>query len=204
MSLFIIIRVNIKTLELGGLNVEDDMDLVRKILKGDTDSFEILMKRYENIVYRYCCGVLKNSAAAEDATQEVFIQVYNKLYTFRQLSKLQSWIMRIAHNKCIDYIRKNKISEVPIDDVLNLHSNEGSPEDAAEGSEQIRTFQNFMSKLNDIDRQIIILKYTNRELTFYDIGEILNISEGAAKKRFYRAREKYKAISLNCVKECEV
>ena len=180
------------------------MDLVRDILKGNTGSFEILMKRYESIVYRYCCGVLKNVTAAEDVTQEVFIQVYKKLYTFKQLSKLQSWILRIAHNKCIDYIRKNKNNEVPIDDVLNLHSNEGSPEDAAEGDEQKKVFKGFMAQLNKIDRQIIVLKYSNKDLTFYDIGEILNISEGAAKKRFYRAREKYKAISLNYAEECEV
>jgi RNA polymerase sigma-70 factor (ECF subfamily) len=136
--------------------------------------------------------MLRDKEASEDIAQEVFITVYNKLYMYNSSYKFSNWILQIARNKCIDYIRKYKrVYESNLEDIKELASKEISPEQSAEFNETKEVVMNFIKELNDIDRQLIILRYT-QELTFFEIGEILSMSESAVKRRYYKLRDRFR------------
>lgn len=173
--------------------MEEDLKLVEEVLKGNIDSFNILVNKYELNILRFVYNTLRDREASEDITQEVFITVYNKLYTFNKNYKFSNWLFQIARNKCIDYIRKYKrVYEANVEDIKDVVSNEISPQENAEYKEVKGLIVTFIKTLNDTDRQIIILRYSNERLTFSDIADILNMTESAVKRRYYKARDKFK------------
>lgn len=177
---------------MGRLFEKDDLLLVEEILQGNVQSFEILLNRYEIIIIKFIYSMIRDMQIAEDITQEVFIIVYNKLDTFDSKYKFSNWILRIAKNKCIDYIRKiKKVSETNIDDYASLKSTEASPEERLEYKEMKELISQYIDNLDDVDKQIILLKYSQKA-TFSDISKILDINESTVKRRYYKVKEKFK------------
>jgi RNA polymerase sigma-70 factor, ECF subfamily len=187
-----------------GMNdLEEDLKLVNAILDGKVDSFNILVNKYELMILKFIYNMIKDKEASEDICQEVFITVYNKLYMYNTNYKLSNWMLQIAKNKCIDYIRKYKrVYEANLEEVQELATKEVSPEEAAEYNETKNLILKFIGELNDADRQIITLRYTEN-LTFTDIAQILDMSESAVKRRYYKTREKFKEYSSLKEKRCK-
>ncbi|MCY6354674.1 RNA polymerase sigma factor [Clostridium sp. ZS2-4] len=186
-------------------NNEEDVKLVGEVLEGRIESFEEIVNRYEMTILKFIYSMIKDKEASEDITQEVFITVYNKLDTFDNRYKFSNWILRIAKNKCIDYVRKyKKVHEENIDDVkaMTIASKEISPEQTLEYKETKRVIQEYINGLEYIDKQIIMLRYL-KEVTFNDISKILDISESAVKRRYYKIREKFKKNIIYEEKRCE-
>jgi RNA polymerase sigma-70 factor (ECF subfamily) len=188
----------------GGIPLlEYDIKLIDKILEGDTKSFEKIVDKYEMTIIRYIYTMVKNMATAEDICQEVFIQVYNKLDTYNKNYKFSNWLIQIAKNKTIDYIRKeNRTKVFNIDEAYNVSSNDISPEDNAEFNETKECFKKYIEGLEEIEKQIIILRYSTKK-TFKDIGTILDISESTVKKKFYKTRQEYKEYVYKLERRCE-
>lgn len=97
---------------LKGKFMEDRM-IVERCLNGDTDSFEYLVTKYKKLVYSIALRFFNDPHLAEDVTQEVFFKAYRKLYMYDTNMKFSAWISRIAHNTCIDTLRKNKTIRFP-------------------------------------------------------------------------------------------
>ncbi|HCQ91262.1 MAG TPA: hypothetical protein DIU45_18055 [Clostridium sp.] len=170
----------------------EDINLVNNVLKGDVDSFNTIVSKYELMVLKFVYNMLKQKEASEDITQEVFITIYNKLYMYDKKFKFSNWILQIARNKTIDYIRKyNKTYETNIDEAYDLSSKEMSPEQIAEYKETKEDIKEYIDSLNEDDKQILILRYSEK-LTFSDISELLKMTESTVKRRYYRIRENYK------------
>ncbi len=83
-------------------------ELLEKIKKGDEEAFEILIKRYYNMVYCICLKKLSNKDIAKEATQEVFIKVWKSINTCIDPTYFISWLLTITKNHCIDILRKEK------------------------------------------------------------------------------------------------
>jgi RNA polymerase sigma-70 factor (ECF subfamily) len=185
-------------------DLDEDLKLVQEVLKGNIDSFNILVNKYEFSIIRFVYNTIRDREAAEDITQEVFITVYNKLYTFNKDYKFSNWLYQIARNKCIDYVRKYKrVYEANVEEAHDIASNEISPEQSAEYKETKKVVEAFVTSLNDIDKQIVLLRYTNDNITFADVAEILNMGESAVKRRYYKARERFREYRLNKEKGCK-
>jgi RNA polymerase sigma-70 factor, ECF subfamily len=183
--------------------LDEDLKLVKAILNGNIDSFNILVNKYEMMILKFIYNMLRDKEASEDICQEVFITVYNKLYTYNSSYKFSNWILQIARNKSIDYIRKYKrVYEANLEDVKEQATNEMSPEQVAEFNETKALVLRFINELNDVDKQILTLRYTD-DLTFLDIAEVLDMSESAVKRRYYKARERFKAYSAVKEKRCK-
>lgn len=184
--------------------MDEDLKLVHEILKGNIDSFNILVNKYEFPIVRFVYNTVKDKEAAEDIAQEVFITVYNKLYTYNKEYKFSNWLYQIARNKCIDYIRKYKrVYEANMEDIGELVSLEASPEQSAEFKEVKRLVESFIDTLSDLDKQIVILRYSNDHMTFTDIADVLNMNESAVKRRYYKARERFREFRLVREKGCK-
>ncbi|QAA31294.1 RNA polymerase sigma factor [Clostridium manihotivorum] len=177
----------------------EDLDLIDAILDGDKKSFEILFCRYEKEISKYVYTNVKNIAETEDIVQEVFISVYNKLYTFKSGKKFRPWLYAIARNKTIDYLRKSKKTIfVDIDDRnIKITEQEYHPEDIAEFKETKAVIESFIKILSFKNREVLYLKYYNQDMTFSQLAEILNTSEGAVKRRYYSIYKKYIAYIKN-------
>lgn len=184
-------------------NNEEDLVLVEETLNGKIKSFEDLVSKYEIVVMRFIYSMIKDKQISEDITQEVFITVYNKLYTFDSKYKFYSWILRIAKNKCIDHIRKySKINETNIDETLGISSKEISPENIIEFKETKEIIRRYINNLGELDKQIIMLRYSSN-VTFGEISKILDISESSVKRRYYKIKEQFKKYMAVVEKGCE-
>ena len=83
----------------------EDRDLVQEVLSGKNSAFRALVEEYQDRVFNACLNVLRDREDAEDVAQEVFIEVFNSLRSFRGDSKLSTWIYRIAVSKSLDLLR---------------------------------------------------------------------------------------------------
>ncbi len=172
----------------------EDIILVNNVLKGDVRSFELIVEKYQVNILRFVYGMLKQKEASEDITQEVFITVYNKLDMYDNKYSFLNWILQIAKNKTIDYTRKyRKVFESDIDEAYDISSAEMGPEESIEFVETKEKVEKYLRTLDEIDKQIVILRYTE-EITFKDIGEILNITETTVKRRYYKVRDGFKVF----------
>ncbi|MBP3538247.1 MAG: sigma-70 family RNA polymerase sigma factor, partial [Oscillospiraceae bacterium] len=87
---------------------EQENAVVRAVLNGDVNAFEMLVREYEKNVYNLALRMVGNSEDAADMSQEAFIKAYNSLDSFRGDSKFSVWLYRIVSNVCLDFIRSRK------------------------------------------------------------------------------------------------
>jgi RNA polymerase sigma-70 factor (ECF subfamily) len=185
------------------MKLQEDLSLVQSILDGNIDSFNILVNKYEIMVLRFIYKMIKNKEAAEDITQEVFITIYNKLYLYDKTHKFSNWLLQVSKNKCIDYMRKYKrVYESNIEDIPNIASREMSPEQVAEFKETKENIESYLNTLSEIDRQILIMRYS-QNLTFYDLSQVLEITESNIKRRYYKSRQNFKIYMSQKEKGCK-
>lgn len=185
--------------------MRDDLELVENTLKGDIYSFEELVLRHEAGILKFTYNMTGNRESAEEITQDVFITVYNKLYSFSREHKFSTWLFRIARNKCIDYFRKHKRKpEVNIED-LQIISSEMSPDCHVLYNETKSNVKAFLKSLKAVDREILILRYSQENLTFRDIAELLNMGEAGVKKRYYKMHKSFeKFVEENKSVYCKI
>lgn len=175
--------------------MNEDIEIVKSILIGNTELFEIIVNRYEIGIQRYIYNMVRNSETSEDLTQEVFISAYNKLYTFNKEYKFSTWLFQIAKNKTIDYIRKNK-NNVQLEYCDSIASSPAqSPELFVDLMETKNNILEFIKYLNEIDRQILLLRYAKNKITFQQIALILNMAESSVKKRYYKIYDRYELFT---------
>ena len=93
---------------MNSLSADEDVDLVRKILAGDENSYRQILRKYERRIYSICYRILCNEAAAEDAAQDAFIRAYFALKRYDQNRPFLPWLIRIAVNRAISVGRTSR------------------------------------------------------------------------------------------------
>ena len=88
----------------------DDHTLIQELKKGDAKAFEAFVLEYEGLVYNTCFSFLNHREDAEDVAQEVFIDAYRSIDSFRGDASLSTWLYRLSMNKSLDFIRAKKRS----------------------------------------------------------------------------------------------
>ncbi|WP_020530498.1 RNA polymerase sigma factor [Flexithrix dorotheae] len=167
----------------------------------DASLFGELLTRYQPKVFSKCKFMVKDEDQAKDLTQETIIKVYLKLNSFKDGAKFGAWILTIAENTCIDFLRKNKKK-------LNLEITReiaDSVEDISELDEELppeitmEVLAELMEKLTPEEKLILLLKY-NEKLSVKEIQDSLDLGESAVKMRLKRAREKITKLHKNYLK----
>jgi RNA polymerase sigma-70 factor, ECF subfamily len=176
-----------------------DIEIINIILHGSRDKFQTLVEKYQSMVFRTCIGFLHDKDDADDLTQEVFIQTYQSLNSFKGDSAFSTWIYRIAVNASLNRVRKN--SRIPILNRLESLFDNGKekkisinayetedPESILIKHEKSKWIQNALDTLPENQRTAIVLsKYD--DLSQKEIAEIMKITEGAVEALIQRAKK---------------
>lgn len=167
----------------------DEEKVITDILKGNLNTFRMVVRQYQNLVYSILNRMLTNDEDIEDIGQEVFIKVFEKLKSFKKESKLSTWIAKITYNIAINYLKKevkNKYDD--LEDRIDFQFSSETPESKLIGKE-------FDQYLNQLIRELplqyrtVITLYHLDELTIQEIGKITKFPEGTIKVYLLRARK---------------
>jgi RNA polymerase sigma factor (sigma-70 family) len=96
---------NIATCKMPELN---EWNLIERLKKGEESAFKEIVDSSQGLVYNTALGIVQNPEDAEDVTQEVFVQLYESIHSFKGESKLSTWLYRITVSKAMDHLRKKK------------------------------------------------------------------------------------------------
>jgi RNA polymerase sigma-70 factor (ECF subfamily) len=171
--------------------VKDEI-LVSMAKKGDLEAYEALVQRYQHKVFNIAARMVHNREDALDLTQEIFFQIYIALPGFRGDSIFGTWVYRVASNKCLDFLRKNKAEKEKIhaaifEDNILAGDSRGSPEELVIRREESRRVLMALESLPRNYRIVIVLHHY-QQLSYKDIAEILDRPVRTVATRLYRAK----------------
>jgi|WetSurMetagenome_2_1015567.scaffolds.fasta_scaffold03284_7 RNA polymerase sigma-70 factor, ECF subfamily len=179
----------------------DDLEITAKLKRGDNDVFPIVVGKYQKLVLNCSYKFLRNRESAEDLTQEVFLEVWESIHTFRGDSLLSTWIYRITVTKALNHIKRLKRKKrfgVIVDlfqggeseEQLSLPEQMG-PDKELETKERARILNWALDKLPDNQRIAFTLsKYD--ELSYREISLIMNTSIPSIESLLHRAKANLK------------
>lgn len=177
-----------------------DESLALKSLGGDISAFEELVNRYKKPVFSIIYRMIGQYQEAEDITQDVFINVYQKLYQFDSNKKFAPWIYRIATNASISVLRKKKkIVTIDFDEAYGkayegyYTAHTGDPQLAFEREELKRFIFEAINELPESYRAVLILRY-QMDLNNQEIAEVLGVSKENIEVKVHRARKALRKI----------
>jgi RNA polymerase sigma-70 factor (ECF subfamily) len=164
---------------------ERDERLAVLAVQGSTAAFTSLVDRYMKRIYNVANRMVNNRDDAMDITQSVFLKVYEKLDTFDPSRKFFSWIYRIAVNESLNHIQRKRWTE---DLSKERPSKTPTPEQDFAQKEQSDQLLEVLQTLKDNYRSVIVLKHFY-DLSYREIGTILELPEKTVKSRLFTGRQ---------------
>ena len=163
----------------------EDRKVVERVLKGDTDAFNLLIRKWEKPIYNFIVRMIGNRDEAMDLSQDCFMKAYRELRTLKDLDRFSSWLYRIAHNACLSEIRKNHGKTwVELDpDIGPVH----------QPVENRLAVEKALKQLPPDQREAVILKVF-QSLKFEEIAAIQDAPVSTVKSRLYMGFEKLRSI----------
>lgn len=154
---------------------------------------EKIYEEYFETVNKYLFCLTHNNDISEELTQETFYRAVTKINTYKGECKISVWLCQIAKNLWFDQCRKNK-KTVNIDenDLLNVQALNSTEEQVISNDEKILLYKK-MQNLDEKMREVLYLRITG-ELSFKEIGIILNKTENWARVTFYRGKNQLKEV----------
>jgi len=167
-------------------------------------AYGILIDEYEQKVFATCISFVPNKEDAEDIAQEVFLEVFNSIHTFKGDSKLSTWIYRIATNKCLEFIRKHNTkkrfaflqnisgNELPLDRT-NYFTEINHPGIQLENKQTSEMLFKAINQLPEAQRIVFTLHKVD-DKSHDEISEILNKSVSSIESLMFRAKRNLQVI----------
>ncbi len=176
---------------------ESDDSIRRAVLSGDKDAYRVLVARYSQVVFRVAYRITGNESDAEEAVQEAFLRVYQRLANFEGRSSMSTWIYRIATNCGLDIVSRrrpeaqSRIAEEndPEGREVQLADIKAGPDRLLLSREIEAKQQAAMSNLTPTERTAFVLRHMEDRST-EEIAAALNIAPNAAKQAVFRAVQK--------------
>jgi RNA polymerase sigma-70 factor (ECF subfamily) len=176
-----------------------EAEAIRRAKDGDAEAFEFLYRANCRRVYSLCLRMIKNSAEAEDLTQQAFLQVYRKIGTFRGESGFSTWLHRVTVNIVLMYLRRRKPTEM----LAEAFSHDGS--DGREQSEQGASDTSMLGAVERLNLMRAIRRlpagykrlFLLHDVIGYEHNEIaglLGFSTGCSKSQLHKARRRLRLL----------
>jgi RNA polymerase sigma-70 factor (ECF subfamily) len=169
----------------------EETGIIRAVLEGDTESFRLLVQRYQKPVIRMIANLINDRHICEDVAQEVFLAAYKKLPSFNPVrSSFSTWLFTIARNKSINAVKKKRILSAG-NPPENPDFNE--PVDTLIRDELFIKLDQALKSLNPEHRRAIVLaEFEN--VPYEQIAQIEGVRPGTIKSRVNRAKHRLKSV----------
>ena len=156
-------------------------------------NIEEIYKEYFEIVNKYLFCLTHNNDISKELTQETFYRAVKKIKTYKGECKISVWLCQIAKNLWYDKCRKDKrIVHIDEKELFNIQTLNDIEEQIISKEEKVALYRK-LQKLDEKTREVIYLRITG-ELSFKEIGIILNKTENWARVTFYRGKNKLKEV----------
>jgi RNA polymerase sigma-70 factor (ECF subfamily) len=169
--------------------IPTDEEIAVRVAGGETELFELLMRRHNTRVYRAIRSILRNEAEIEDAMQQAYLSAYLHLAELSDRTRFSSWIVRIAVNEALARRRRSwRLVRVEPEEEERMRDETPSPEDLATGRERAALLERAIDELPAIHRTVVMLRDVEG-LGTAATAEALGVSEDVVKTRLRRARQ---------------
>ncbi len=176
------------------MTTQADEELVRRCLEGNREAFGALVEKYQSTVYNVALRMVHDQADAEDVAQVAFVRAFQKLSTFDPKFKFFSWLYRIVVNEALNLLKqRQRFEPLKADTVDETLDESGKEDERAEGEELERRIQECLMELKIEYRTVVVLKHF-QELSYAEIGQILDLPEKTVKSRLFSARAVLRTI----------
>lgn len=183
---------------------------IEKILSGDMAAFRNFVDEYQRLVCHVVFRMVLNESDREELSQEVFVKIYQNLGKFEFKSRLSTWIAKIAYNTCINYLKKKKIplyddlaeagfsspGESAADPYIETVAGESRGQDDIMMTRELNQFLHAEINRLPVQYRTVLTLYHLDELSYKEIGEIVNLPGGTVKSYLFRARKLLKERML--------
>lgn len=172
-----------------GSGLPSDEDVVRRVRAGEVALFEVLMRRYNQRVYRAVRGFLRDEAEVEDVMQQAYLQAYSNLKSFEGTARFSTWLLRIAVNEALMRLRKSarlRVVDEP-SELEELPMTTPGPEERAERRELAALLEQAVDALPELYRSAFLLREVEG-LSTAETAEVLGVREDVVKTRLHRAK----------------
>lgn len=164
-----------------------DGEFVRRVLEGDADAYEVLVRRHQEGLFRYARGLGIAPDAAEDLVQDALVRAYRYLRTCADPDRFEVWVFRILRNAAMDWLKDIRRRAVSVEDVP-LHHPGPDPEDTAHRSELRDRLAGGLAQLPPDLKDAFLMKHLEG-LSYQEMQQITGASLSALKMRVLRARD---------------
>lgn len=166
-----------------------DEEIIVRVQQGWDGMLEVLIRRYYDDVYCFCCYKIGDAEAAYDCTQETFLKLTRYIHRYTERKKFRGWLFSIARNVCHDYFR-TKPSELPDSEGL---LSVPEPKNCMETAETAKVVQDALKLLSEEQREIIILRFYC-DFKVREIAGIVGVPLPTAKSRLKRGMARLREI----------
>lgn len=178
------------------MNHMTDEEIASQVQKGGTESFGVLVERYEPKMRRYGRKFMSNGQDIEDIVQDIFIKAYKNIQSFDAGMSFSPWIYRVAHNTFVNALKKNSRMPLSLFDFDTIFPQPVAPETAdgeADRQSTKKILDACLDKLGMKYREPLVLYYFE-EMSYPEIAEILRIPLSTAGVRLNRGKTMLKKI----------
>jgi RNA polymerase sigma-70 factor (ECF subfamily) len=173
------------------VNGSDD-DLVRRVVRGDTQAFGLLVERHTPVVYRIVRRMSSDRAEAEAITQEAFLRAWEGLKRSKDVTAFLPWLIQIAVNVARDVWKKSRpldFADLPGEEVHQLGDSRMGPEQIVDEDEVLRRLAKEVQALPHAYRMVIALRY-EAEMSYEEMAEALGLPLNTVRTRLHRAKDR--------------
>ena len=185
-----------QTMQQSDAQQQSDVQLIQRILQGDQEAFNPLIKKYQKGVHALAWRKIGDFHIAQEITQDAFLKAYQQLRTLKDPNAFGGWLYVIVARECLDWLRKNRIPMESLDTAdssevdkvsYSQYVAEKQEEDADETRREV--VKELLKKLPESERTVMTLHYLG-EMTIKTISEFLGVSQNTVKSRLSRARNR--------------
>jgi RNA polymerase sigma-70 factor, ECF subfamily len=172
-----------------------DAECVRRLQSGDTDVFEVLVRRHEKTIFNLVYRMLGDYDEAAETSQEVFLSAYRAIDRFRGDANFSTWLYRIALNHTSTKRRslnRRQQRSVAIEETEPVRDPQPGPAETMERTELRDHVQKALNSLEPDDATVIVLRDL-QDIPYDEVARLLEIPVGTVKSRLHRARQALKS-----------
>jgi RNA polymerase sigma-70 factor (ECF subfamily) len=174
------------------LDIEDksESDLISMASDGNSEAFGILYEKYIDQIYNYIYFRTSNGKDAEDICSRVFLRALKHIERYEDRGyPFSAWLYRIAHNLVVNWYRdSDRSEEISLSEQYPPPTIDGTVEERIEKMDEENRLMRMINSLSEDRKELLILKHVE-DLTNYEIGQIMDRTEGAIKALYHRTLE---------------